>query len=81
MKELRLALPSGSTHRSRVGCFGLCDESEGPFAVVYPDGIWYRSCTPEAIERILQEHVIGGEVVTENVFQRSRCGGCSRAPL
>jgi (2Fe-2S) ferredoxin len=70
LQELGLDKPTDDrpscVFRTKANCLRVCNQ--GPIMVIYPDGVWYKATSPEIIERIIQEHLLGNQIVADHVF-------------
>ncbi len=77
LQELQLTQPQTANpsciFRTKANCLRVCQQ--GPILVVYPDGVWYHSATPEVIEKIIQDHIINNQVVSAYAFVQQPLSG------
>jgi len=58
---------------NKCQCLDQC--SQGPVVVVYPEGVWYGKVTLEDVDEIIEQHIVGGKVVTRLVIPDDQLTG------
>ncbi len=52
-----------------TGCVGLCEQ--GPFVIIYPEGVFYALVKNKDIKTICEEHLYKGRIVQSLVFDEA----------
>ncbi len=77
VSDVKETCPEGRIYRTKVGCLRICEQ--GATAVVYPEGTWYGGLGKDEIDRVVEEHLVGGRPVRELVIGESNTPGARRA--
>jgi (2Fe-2S) ferredoxin len=56
-RELDPRLSEAKLYRTRVDCLRMCQD--GPIAVCYPQGLWFRGVTAERVNDVI-DHLVSG---------------------
>jgi (2Fe-2S) ferredoxin len=54
---------NGRVRANESGCLDMCEQ--GVAVVVYPEAVWYGAVELPDVDRIFQEHILGGRVVED----------------
>ncbi|MCK5200266.1 MAG: (2Fe-2S) ferredoxin domain-containing protein, partial [Spirochaetales bacterium] len=65
--EEEIAAANLNLEVKETGCMGPC--SQGPVIMIQPDGIVYESLSTDDASRIIDEHIIGGNIIEDFAFQ------------
>lgn len=57
----------GSVRANQSGCLDYCEQ--GVAMVVYPEGVWYGQVTLADVDRIFEEHVLGGRPLEDKLLR------------
>ena len=62
-KELKARGLNPAVRANSAGCLDQCER--GPTVVIYPQAIWYGGVTPADVPRIIEQTIVGGQVLED----------------